>query len=690
MSTYLDELQKIQRQKLILLVGAGVTIQATNGVETASWKGLLAHGAKFTRSRRRTAENNYGTLKNLIQSGNSYQMAAAGELITRDLGGVKGIDYRDWLGQAFEQLEAQQPEILEAINGAGIPIITTNYDSLLESATGLQPITWQQHVEVNKFVSGDIRAIFHLHGYWKAPESVILGTKSYDSILSDTLVQSTLQTLVTMKTLVFAGFGAGLDDDNFVGLRNWMKEVIKSEGRRHYILVLNQDVDNLNTKLDDWIRAVGYGDSYTELPQFIKALWPPVEPGDFGAETNLDNKGKSRGKLKKVKVTPAKSQMENVLKLADLVKRAQATMDGLVEATVQRRRPNSFLYPSNTTDANPSITVSGMAMLALHTAQDRNAQFVCDDVLSARIKEGDDEGAWKGQGDTHCHSLAAAWALLACLRTRPSCVITVENSVSWLIRQQSPESGGWGYHPTEPRAFYTAYVLNALIEYVNCAAVIGLNVEKVESKIKEGSEFLLNESLRSCNPGNILLWSKDPKGSDFCLASTAMAVFVLANRYKNFNNSQLILSALKESVELLCRVMKDGPPPRGKQIQLPLKEERIIFEPWPQFLENGPNYWFHYFTPLVSITLMDAARELKIVRLPLLLDGVTNTVRWIIQRAVVQADQMLGVPAREDETRIAIWPTVQSIIILSRWLDALMSVLADPEVFSQLKVKATN
>src|SRR6185369_17140630 len=122
MSTYLDELKKTDRQKLVFLVGAGVTIQATDGAETSSWKGLLANGAKFSRDRRRTAEDDYKTLKKLIQSGDSYQMAAAGEMICRHLGGVKAIDYRDWLQQAFEQMKMQEPEILEAISGSSIPI----------------------------------------------------------------------------------------------------------------------------------------------------------------------------------------------------------------------------------------------------------------------------------------------------------------------------------------------------------------------------------------------------------------------------------------------------------------------------------------------------------------------------------------------------------------------------------------
>src|SRR2546423_692992 len=125
MSTYLDELKKTDRQKLVFMVGAGVAIQATDGAETSSWKGLLANGAKFSRNRGRTAEDDHGTLKRLIRSGKSYQMTTAGEMIIRDLGGVSGNDYRDWLEHAFDQLKIQEPEILEAISGSSVPIVTT-------------------------------------------------------------------------------------------------------------------------------------------------------------------------------------------------------------------------------------------------------------------------------------------------------------------------------------------------------------------------------------------------------------------------------------------------------------------------------------------------------------------------------------------------------------------------------------
>ena len=74
------------------------------------------------------------------------------------------------------------------------------------------------------------KGVAHLHGYFRQPESVVLGSRSYDDVLRDEHAQAILRTLVLRDRLLFVGFGAGLSDPNFGNLLSWMARVLISAG----------------------------------------------------------------------------------------------------------------------------------------------------------------------------------------------------------------------------------------------------------------------------------------------------------------------------------------------------------------------------------------------------------------------------------------------------------------------------
>jgi hypothetical protein len=326
-----------------------------------------------------------------------------------------------------------------------------------------------------------------------------------------------------------------------------------------------------------------------------------------------------------------------------------------------------------------------MALLALHEVGHESTQFVCDGILNGRLKKGTDKGAWYGQGINHCHPLAAACGLFACLKARPSCVRDIQTTAQWLLKRQDENSGGWGYHVPEPRGFYTAYALWSLSEFSACARKAGVTVAGLESSVEKGVDFLLNIAPRSANPDGILLWSKIPGQSDLCLATSVMAIHALA-RMRRAKSDRLLVSALKKTIDLLSQPLQDGPSLEGSQLSIQLGGEAVRFDAWPRFLENGPNYWHLYFHPIATTTLLDSEHDLGIPETPRLRQGLNRTVEWIIQRSVPQTDGFLGVSIMDGEGRIAIWPTVLSVIVLSRWLGWFKSTLVDPQVLPQLRV----
>ena len=82
-------------------------------------------------------------------------------------------------------LRPHNREVIDALHGLGLQIATTNYDGLIEEVTGLPTVTWIEGSKVERVIRGNDRGVLHLHGYWEKPESIILGVRSYEQVMTD-------------------------------------------------------------------------------------------------------------------------------------------------------------------------------------------------------------------------------------------------------------------------------------------------------------------------------------------------------------------------------------------------------------------------------------------------------------------------------------------------------------------------
>jgi tetratricopeptide (TPR) repeat protein len=273
---------EIARGRVLAIVGAGVSIQATGGNRLASWIGLLEDGVDRCLAVAGSLPDGWGDrVRAEIRSGDMDDLLSAAEKISRKLGAPDG-EYRRWLRETFESLNATDPSVLEALRDLGIPLATTNYDGLLEEVTGLDPVTWREGAAVERVVRGDDRAILHLHGYWKNPESVILGIRSYEEVLGDAHAQNVLRALRTVNTLLFVGCGEGLADPNFGALLRWTQEIFVGSEYRHYRLCRVSERDDLQRKHppEERIHVLPYGPNFSDFAPFLRSLRPAVTKTD--------------------------------------------------------------------------------------------------------------------------------------------------------------------------------------------------------------------------------------------------------------------------------------------------------------------------------------------------------------------------------------------------------------------------
>jgi NAD-dependent SIR2 family protein deacetylase len=198
----LASLLERNQAKVLLVVGAGVSVGATDKKQ-ASWFGLLNHGIEYlVSSCMFTAEFGATLKEKLVAAFNPFNLQNALQvagLIQQSLESVGPEPFRKWLSDAFSDLVALPGRMatlnaLRDLQQTGALIITTNYDSLLSLATGTEPITWEDK-NFLRLITGRQKGIFHLHGYWRKPSSVVLSPKDYDRIVGQENFQSAFKSL---------------------------------------------------------------------------------------------------------------------------------------------------------------------------------------------------------------------------------------------------------------------------------------------------------------------------------------------------------------------------------------------------------------------------------------------------------------------------------------------------------------
>jgi hypothetical protein len=203
-------------------------------------------------------------------------MLSVAEIISGKLGSPSGGEYSRWLRETVGALRAADRSVLEALHDLKVPLATTNYDGLIEEVTGWPSVTWQDGATVERVIRGHDKGVLHLHGFWKRPESVVLGIRDYEKILGDTHAQTMLRAFRTTRTLLFVGCGEGLGDPNFGAFLRWTRSVFAGSEYRHFRLALEKEVAALRSQHppEERIFVLSYGPKHDDLGPFLRSLAP--------------------------------------------------------------------------------------------------------------------------------------------------------------------------------------------------------------------------------------------------------------------------------------------------------------------------------------------------------------------------------------------------------------------------------
>ena len=157
---------------------------------------------------------------------------------------------------------------LRIMSDTGCHMLTTNYDSLIESATGRTSLSYMDRDstfgEMRKCQSDKV---IHIHGmYRKDYDDIVATSTDYNKLISDEGAQF-VQNLASTMALVFIGCGGTMDDVNIRRMVAFSHENLGLDVERYLLYAGDAPPD-----VPDFIRCVRYGDSYDDLPAFLERL----------------------------------------------------------------------------------------------------------------------------------------------------------------------------------------------------------------------------------------------------------------------------------------------------------------------------------------------------------------------------------------------------------------------------------
>jgi hypothetical protein len=260
-----------RRNNLVIFAGTGCTAVTVGDLKTypaATWDGLIKAGIAFCRVMRLINRQQISLVERQLKAG---ELVGAATFLVEKMGGQASDHFANLLGDSVGRLPVISPKLVQTLAQLRIPILTTNYDDLIEQIVAY-PAYHQESkpVDLQRLVQGYQSGVIHVHGIWKEPRTVVFDLRSYYDAVNNKPLQELIRGLLITKTVLFIGYGKGLDDPNLGPL---LQAYRTGFGQPHYQLVRTKDVPAYREM--SGVKRVSYGDEYDDLEPFLRSLLTP-------------------------------------------------------------------------------------------------------------------------------------------------------------------------------------------------------------------------------------------------------------------------------------------------------------------------------------------------------------------------------------------------------------------------------
>ena len=267
--------QAVSESDVIFIVGTGLSAATSANAPTATWVGLVRSGIFRARELDGELGDDWSKLvEELIgygvRTGSAETIIKAAGMVADALKKIGIVAFNNWLRDDVGALDVKSRDAASALLSYPFPVLTTNYDTLLEQVGDRESRDWTDSRGFHDVVTRASRAIGHIHGVWNHPESVVLTESDYAALNAHESTRALEKAMATLKSIVYVGFGGGLSDPNFATLFAWHRSTFPESSVSHFRLCLSDEEDALRKEhANDHVIPVVYGDSYADLGPFL-------------------------------------------------------------------------------------------------------------------------------------------------------------------------------------------------------------------------------------------------------------------------------------------------------------------------------------------------------------------------------------------------------------------------------------
>ncbi|KAI9090071.1 hypothetical protein DFS34DRAFT_378392 [Phlyctochytrium arcticum] len=331
----------LRDRRACLIVGAGISVSLADSEENkrlVTWKGFLDRLALTVKEMLNLPQEWYEEVASMLEVDKTkkhgvrerhyaLRLDKAAEMIehhvnTGQLGGSSDpfMRYHHLVFKILHKLRADRTApIAHILHNLRAPIFTTNYDVLLEDATGRFTLSLEDLLKAQRTyrlrsdqhpLSEHQQYVFHLHGiFYDDPErKFVLTSREYAVTIDDFImalkpvivdVGSKIKTggMAYHRSMIFIGTGGTLQDLHFTSLfaslyeHNVFLETNGFERVLHYVLLNEVEAQNVtdfefedslgrSIHAHELLVPVIYGKTYNELPVFLGKVLQMLKDDD--------------------------------------------------------------------------------------------------------------------------------------------------------------------------------------------------------------------------------------------------------------------------------------------------------------------------------------------------------------------------------------------------------------------------
>lgn len=262
-------------EPIVFLFGAGIS--ASLAGKNYSWEQWVRDGVELLsdEQQRQMYCEKLGDIPGKQASPPADTLVSVLEDLIPDLHTRVGT-YEKWMHNAFETLQVEDKTLAKTLKRLLTfqdLFVTTNYDDLLEQATGIKAASYLHPEIVYTMLEARKNThTIHIHGRYSTKpgdteDSIIATDTQYNAILANQGAQF-IQNVIGTKTIIFVGCGKTTSDKNVSRFITFAKKYLKLDKPSYFLYKADAQPDDLPEN----IRPVCYGDDYSDLPPFLAAV----------------------------------------------------------------------------------------------------------------------------------------------------------------------------------------------------------------------------------------------------------------------------------------------------------------------------------------------------------------------------------------------------------------------------------